>query len=72
MRRQIIKFNKPLQLKNCKDQGGCSNPQNGHSNQDGPEMTKTTPKKWMINLSSTPLTQEQESLLAHGPNFVVI
>ena len=28
-------------------------------------------KKWVINLSSTPLTDEQEKLLAHGPEFVV-
>ena len=44
MMRQISKFNNLLQLKNCEDQGGCSNHQNGHSNQDGPEMTRTTPK----------------------------
>ena len=25
----------------------------------------------MINLSSTPLTEEQEKLLAHGPKFVI-
>ena len=25
----------------------------------------------MINLSSTPLTDEQEKLLAHGPKFVI-
>ena len=28
-------------------------------------------KKWVINLSSTPLTPIQEALLAHGPNFAV-
>ena len=27
--------------------------------------------KWVINLSSKPLTQAQRSLLAKGPNFVV-
>ena len=70
MMRQVSKFNKLLQLGNCKDQGGCSNHQNGHTNQDGPEMTKTTPKKWVINLSSTPLTQEQESLLAYGQTLL--
>ena len=61
MKRQINKFNKVLQLKNCKDQdpGGCSNHQNGCSNQDGPEMTKTTPKKWVINLPSTPLLRNK-------------
>ena len=28
--------------------------------------------KWVINLSSKPLTQAQRSVLAKGPNFVVI
>ena len=27
--------------------------------------------KWVINLSSTPLTPTQEALLVHGPNFAV-
>ena len=27
--------------------------------------------KWVINLSSKPLTQVQRSVLAKGPNFVV-
>ena len=26
--------------------------------------------RWVINLSSTPLTEDQERLLAHGPKFV--
>ena len=34
-------------------------------------MNKNRVKKWVINLSSTPLTQEQESLLALGPNLAV-
>ena len=28
--------------------------------------------KWIINLSSKPLIQDQRSVLAKGPNFVVI
>ena len=28
-------------------------------------------KKWVQNLSSTPLTKDQESLLAHGPKFAI-
>ena len=28
-------------------------------------------KKGVINLSSTPLTEDQEKLLAHGPKFVI-
>ena len=29
-------------------------------------------KKWVINISSKPLSQDQEKLLAHGPNFAVL
>ena len=28
-------------------------------------------KKWVQNLSSTPLTKDQESLLSYGPKFVI-
>ena len=34
-------------------------------------MNKDKTKKCVIKLSSIPLTQEQESPLAHGPNFAV-
>ena len=72
MNRQISKFEKLLQQNNCKDQCGHSkHDQNGWSNQDGLEITTIVPKKWVINLSSTPPTQELESLLSHGPNFAV-
>ena len=27
--------------------------------------------RWVINLYSTPLTEDQERLLAHGPKFVI-
>ena len=33
--------------------------------------SKTWPK-WVLNISSRPLTTAQESLLAHGPNFAVV
>ena len=29
-------------------------------------------KKWVINISSKPLTPDQEKLLAHGPNYAVV
>ena len=41
-------------------------------------LTTTTEKgikpraKWVINISSRPLSTAQESLLAHGPNFAVV
>ena len=33
--------------------------------------TKEHTRRWVRNLSSTPLTEAQFSLLAHGPNFTV-
>ena len=29
-------------------------------------------KNWVRNISKTPLTQAQEKLLSHGPNFVIV
>ena len=29
-------------------------------------------EKWVINISNTPLTAEQDRLLAHGPNYAVV
>ena len=34
--------------------------------------TQNTTNKWVINISSTPLTEAQEELLAHGPNYAVV
>ena len=31
-----------------------------------------TPNKWVINISSKPLTKAQEELLTHGPNYAVV
>ena len=46
----------------------------GHSNKgqhiDRDNMTLDT-SKWVKNLSDTPLTEEQEKLLARGPKFVI-
>ena len=36
-------------------------------------VTQPFPRaKWVINISSRPLSTVQESLLAHGPNFAVV
>ena len=35
-------------------------------------MSDITRTKWVMNLSSTPLTKTQETLLARGPNFEVV
>ena len=38
---------------------------------DSDTTTKEYTRKWVRNLSSTPLTEAQFSLLSHGPNFTV-
>ena len=38
------------------------------------DTTTTAPSttlKWVINISSTPITEVQKQLLAHGPNFAI-
>ena len=32
----------------------------------------TQPNKWVINISSKPLTKVHEELLTHGPNYAVV
>ena len=66
MERQIKKFNK-LSKSWEEKQGDHSKHQSDHSKGQGPDKVK----KWGINLSSVPLTKDQEDLLAHGPNFAI-
>ena len=69
MERQIKKFNKLAKSwEEDQIQGGCSKHQSDHSKEQSPEKVR---RKWVINLSSIPLTKDQEDLLAHGPNFVI-
>ena len=37
----------------------------------GRELDKEK-EKWVINISNTPLTPDQEKLLAHGPNYAIV
>ena len=37
-----------------------------------PNTSNTSSSKWVINLSSGPLTKAQKTLLAKGPNFVIV
>ena len=68
MERQIKKFNKLSKSQEEDEiQGGHSNHQSDCSKGQGLEKVK----KWVINLSSVPLTKDQEDLLAHGPNFMI-
>ena len=69
MERQMSKLDWLLYGQKKQDQGGCSN-QDDFTDQGQP-IDKDKSKKWVVNLSSIPLTKEQESLLAHGPNFAI-
>ena len=76
--RQIIKLNKLLEEKYQENNyhgrpychSGHTN-EKGCTNKKGSLMHRNVNKKWVINLSSVPLTKDQESLLEHGPNFAV-
>ena len=41
------------------------------TNEKGLDTHRKVNKKWVINLSSVPLTKGQQSLLEHGPNFAI-
>ena len=68
MERQIRKYNKLWDQKyeSSSNSTYSSNGTGGSSNQD-----KIGAKCWVANLSHQPLSQAQEAVLAHGPNFAV-
>ena len=51
----------------CSNKVDCTSNSYMHRSHNITEVTK----KWVQNMSGTPLTKEQESLLAHGPKFVI-
>ena len=57
-------YNSPQAAMVNNPQGSCRIPNTGNTLED-PNL------KWVINLSSKPLTQAQRSVLAKGPNFAV-
>ena len=69
MKRQKAKFEALLQQK----QGGCSNQGQVGSSQKNRDAEDTIEvnKKWVRNLSSTTLTDDQERLLALRPKFSI-
>ena len=64
--------------KNSSERGGCSNQHGDHTCTNtgnsgiSPANNISNTNKWVINISSKPLTQAQEKLLAHGPNYAVV
>ena len=66
MHRQKLKY-EALQQKKI----GCSNKGQNTSTCTSTDNMTEEMKKWVKNLSNTPLTIDQERLLAHGPKFVI-
>ena len=66
---KVFKFEALQQQKTsgCSNKVDCTSNPYMHRSDNATEVTK----KWVQNLSSTPLTMEHESLLAHGPKFVI-
>ena len=66
MGRQKVKFEALLQWKQSghSNKGQCSS-----SYMHGDDTMTEVTKKWVKNLSDTPLTEEQERLLAQRPKF---
>ena len=82
MKRQISKFNNLMDKEKLGRslRSGRSKHPNGRSKTQDPDIRdcpsknnqdQERTKKWVINLSTTPLTKIQEDLLSHGPNFAV-
>ena len=78
MDRQKKKLERLCQ-KNSTKRGGRSNQHGDHTciNTENLDISpadnsSNTTNKWVINISSKPLTQAQEKLLAHGPNYAVV
>ena len=68
LKRQMSKFDRLVYGRKKQELGG-------HSNKDDctdqGQPIDNAKKKWVINLSSIPLTKEQENLLSHRPNFAI-
>ena len=70
LNRQISKFERLIQGWKKQEQGGRSNKDDRTDKGQSTDKDKVK-KKWVINLSSIPLTKQQEDLLSHGPNFAI-
>ena len=59
-------------LGNNNNNWSCNNSQmQGLENSNNNQTNNNNNSKWVINLSKTPLTKGQESVLAKGPNFAL-
>ena len=81
--RQVSKFIRLINKNNKTDKNNksahSSSSGNGNqvhnldraNNSNNQSQRDSNTNKWVINLSQTPLTQVQESLLSKGPNFAI-
>ena len=46
--------------------------EDNYKNDNQVQVEEESTKKWVRNISKTPLTKTQEKLLAHSPNFVIV
>ena len=85
--RQVSKFNRLINKPSNKDRDSSTQPMGNPRQLQQPSsklrqlqeiisqsnqfQTTNNNNKWVINLSKTPLTPAQQSLLAKGPNFAV-
>ena len=68
MERQIKKYNK---LWAQKYESGINSTHSGNGTGGRSNQDRIDTKRWVGNLSQQPLSEAQETVLAHGPNFAV-
>ena len=79
LKRQKVKFERLLDREKVRE-GDCTTLHGGHdgnhsdlTNQNNAiEYRTRRDNAWVNNLSSTPLTQEQEKALSNGPNYAIV
>ena len=80
MSRQKMKLEALCQKSNS-NRGGCSNnihsgssdqPYQNNQNQNNNIPNGQNRSKWVINISDKPLSADEKSLLAHGPNLAIV
>ena len=73
LNKQKRKFEALLQKTNGCSKQDVQKIRNKNGTNEGQDLDRENreKKRWVINLSNTPLTEEQERLLAHGPKFVI-
>ena len=71
LERQTNKFIKLMEEKGKQQERHHSGRISYHDCTKTVEASKPNTNKWVINLTYTPLREDQDSLLKHGPNFAI-